>query len=120
MGYLMKIATLVLLVSAAFGSADSAADSKSVLIDLRAALHHARASHSEEKLKAASSAKLNELVGLPKKAILDALGNPDLREDVVSRDSERFSLLHYYLRPEGTAVTFMVGARNDVTAASCT
>jgi hypothetical protein len=114
-----NIAALVLLVSVALSSAPSAADSKSVLADLGKGLHHARSSHSEEKLKSSCSTKLNELVGLSKKTILDALGNPDLNEDVVSRHSDPFSLLHYYLRPQGTAITFTIGASNVVTAVSC-
>jgi hypothetical protein len=114
-----KLEVLVLLVSVALSSADSAADSKSVLADLETSLHHARSSHSEEKLKSSCSTKLSELVGLSKTTILDALGNPDLNEDVVSRDSEPFSLLHYYLRPGGTTVTFMVSASNVVTSVSC-
>ncbi len=114
-----RIAALLLFVFVALGSGFSTADSKSVLSDLGTALHDARSSHSEEKLKSSCSSKLSELVGLSKKTILDALGNPDLNEDVVSRDSDPFSLLHYYLRPEGTTVTFTVGAGNVVTSVSC-
>jgi hypothetical protein len=88
-----RIAALVLFVLVALGSGFSRADSKSVLSDLGKALHDARSSHSEEKLRSSCSSKLSELVGLSKKTILDALGNPDLNEDVVSRDSDPFSVL---------------------------
>jgi hypothetical protein len=114
-----KIAVLMLVASATLGSAASAADSNSVLADLGRALRHARSSHSEERLNSSCFSNLSELVGLSKQTILDALGNPDLNEDVVTRGSDPFSLLHYYLRPGGTTVTFTVGASNVVTSVSC-
>ena len=114
-----KTAELIFLLSVALSSVASAADSKSVLAELRTALHHVRSSHSEEESESLCSTKFSELVGLSKKTILDALGNPDLNEDVVSRDSDPFSRLHYYLRPGGTTVTFTLGASNVVTSVSC-
>ena len=96
----------------------SAANSNTGLSDLGTALHDARFSKSEDRLKRLCSRKLGDLVGLSKKSILDVLGNPDLNEDVVSGDSD-FSLLHYYINPKGTTVTFTVGARNVVTSVSC-
>jgi hypothetical protein len=114
-----EIATLVFIASVALSSTTNAADSKSVLADLGKALRHARSSPIDAKLNSSCPNKLSELVGLSKKEILDALGNPDLNEDVVSRGSDPFSLLHYYLTPGATTVTFEVGSGNVITSVSC-
>ena len=114
-----EIAALVLIASVALSSTVNAADSKSVLADLGKALRHTHSSPTDAKLNSSCPNNLSELVGLSKKEILDALGNPDLNEDVVSRGSDPYSLLHYYLTPGSTTVTFAVGSGNVVTSVSC-
>jgi hypothetical protein len=111
---------MLLFLATALSSTANSADSESVLADLEKALRHARSLPSDAKPISQCPDKLSELVGLSKKAVLDALGNPDLQEDVVSRDSDPFSLLHYYLHPGSTTVTFEVSSSYVVTSVSCT
>jgi hypothetical protein len=114
------LATIVLLASTALTSTPSGASPESVLAGLAKTLQRARWLPRDVTQNLSCPGKLSEIVGLSKATILDALGNPDFQEGVISRDSDPFTLLHYDLSPGRTTVTFEVGSSNVVTSVSCT
>jgi hypothetical protein len=93
---------MLLFLATALSSTANSGDSESVLADLEKALRHARSLPSDAKPISQCPDKLSELVGLSKKAVLDALGNPDLQR--------MLSLATPILSPCCTT-TFTLGAR---------